>query len=340
MNRKLKKLIEKKGKLFEQTYEIIDGFLIKIYSDSEKGTMRNYFSQQMIITKENAKGKKYVIYNISNDLSLEASFAVTERMKRLEKGYYNLHHFGSPIKFFIEDEEYYFQGNVKDCNIAIWTFFIKWLLTFEIGYSDLHLKGTGISHENKGILFIGDKGAGKSSFIYELSKRKKVKMIANTHILIDNKLNMQGVYSKINFRENMAQNIKNDNLKMKNYIINGCTNIDPDILGYERIKECKIDKIVFYQYNEGGKCEIENIDEEKMTTLIRTYAYGLNFYALRTDLMDYCNRNVLEVSSKLMKDENVIKQLVHNTRCFIANIDVYNEKVWSTVLSFLSNTGE
>lgn len=326
--------------LNRRVYELIPGNYVVIYSDSIKGLMGNYFSKQIV--KEdisdlfNDQMVTY-IYNLSEAYSLENSIEESDRSKKMKKGYYNLHHFGESIEYRHIGRTFYFVGHVKDCNVAIWSFCVKWICSLGVDESLLHLKATGINLNGCNILLIGDKGAGKSTFVYELSKRiiGSIGLLANTHVLVDEDRKAMGVYSLINFRKNVAEEIQHEKKIMQDKVIKGCTNIDPTDLGYERIKDCKFDKIIFYRYNKTGTFKMEKLSKEEMEALVLLYSYGIQFYSLRTDVMDFYNGDWKKTVQKFERDKKRIKELVAECDSYTLSFDSYTETYWNELIKEL-----
>lgn len=323
--------------LNKRIYEILPGCFIVVLSDSKKGLMESYFSKSILrdCVSNNAMEQNVIyIYNLSDQYSVEVNDSESDRAKKMKKGYYNLHHFGGAIEYCQLGNVFYFVGYVKDCNVAIWSFCIKWICSLGIGKNQLHLKATGIEYKGNRILLIGDKGAGKSTFVYELSKRLlgPIGLVANTHVLIADDLEGRGVYSSINFRKSVAEKIQEERNILKNKAITGCTNIDPVELGYKRIESCKFNKVIFYQHNTIGKYNMQKISGREMKQLILLYAYGIQFYSLKTDLMELHEGDLGKVVRKADMDEGVIQKMVEECENYTLSFDAYSEDNWDNLL--------
>lgn len=327
----------KELKKYRILYEIYPHSFLEITSDTEKGLMKDFFSSSLISNKNITEKNVCQIYNFSTITCSYENKNKTARIKKLEKGYYNLHHFGDKVIHFVNNNKYYFFGAVKDCNIAIWTFFIKWLVTYKLAFNFVHLKGTVVTYKNNGILVIGDKGSGKSTFVYELTKHSTntIGLLANTHIILQKKCVANGIFSSINFRKSIAQRIKEEHEDLANLEIKGCTNIDPVYLNCKKETQATINKIIFYTHNEDGNCQIQKVSSRDMLNLIYLYSYAISFYSLQNDLTDFCKSQIKDIVKKLNTDAEILNQTVENCQLYSVNFDVFTANNWEKIINIL-----
>ena len=82
-------------------------------------------------------------------------------------------------------------------------------------------------------------------------------------------------------------------------------------------------------------CSIETMTNEEMLMLIQTYAYAINFYSLRTDLMEYYKGNIEYILAKLLRDKLLLQNLLPKAEKYSINMDVYNRSCLDQVLAIL-----
>lgn len=336
-------LLKLGDKEFTKKFFLTNDISIRIFSNVQECLMEDYFSVKSI--GDSLKSSNYDIYIIDqefNDIDIRVKEICKNsslRSKRITNGYYNMHHFGSPACLYIDYEKkrVYILGTLKSCKKIFWSYVIKWILTQETLLKRIHLKGSLLQLGGKGYLIIGGKSSGKSTLIYNLMKKNRnSKFISNTHVLIDKEGIAEGIKSNINFRKNMALKICYENEKLRNKKILGCTNLDPIDLNYEISDKCKVDTIVFYQYNCQNKYTRNGIQKSDMRNLIEMYSNAINVYSLKEDLLDYRQFNIKKVCDDIKSQKECLATIVEHTKNIGITCDCENERCLENICDYFN----
>lgn len=294
---------EKYDALYQSCFEVMSDVAITIKSNLSDCFVKNYLYKEVIP----ASCTKYEIWlldeeecNISQTVK-ELCFNSGMRMKNMTKGYYNLNHCGKAAYLYIDNKinKFFLFGRKEDCKKIFWSYIIKWIIMKEsLEKKYIHIKGSLVNINNKGCLFIGGKGSGKSTLTYTLMKEfRDAQFVSNTHVCLSKNNIGKGVYSCINYRENMARKICEENSHLSPSDIKGCTNFNPYKLMYNMADDCKIDYVIFYQFNTVKNFDTKKIQSIEMFPLFEHYANGINVYQLKDDLIDYYGKNVFDLAN-------------------------------------------
>lgn len=303
--------------LLNANYNLFDDIGLSIYSNNQDALMGKYFSKSNNISDCIIEKKRFYkifiidINYIDIDKEIKDLCNYNSRSKHIQRGYYNLHHFGTNLCFFEHKNEFYILGNYKDCEKVFWSYLIKYIISVEcICKGMLHLKGTGININGKGYLIIGPKGSGKSTFINQcISNDKNIRYLANTHCIVTKDLVVYGVNSNINFRKDMLLKLKTDYTFLNSMEIKNCMNIDPIDLGYNIIPFMKLSGIIAYSYNYSNKFIMKEMYSDDMVQYIRLFAEAENVYGIHNDLYYRFNYQYIKYAKMLnsMLDDTVSK---------------------------------
>lgn len=324
----------------QKSYRINNDIRIDIISNIQKGLLEKYFFENG--SKETNNIRRFTIYNIDDDFDnipdeiKELSLSNGLRAKRIQSGYYNLHHFGTKICFIEQDETFYIFGKISDNNKLIWSYLIKMILAkYSMESGILHLKGTVIKVKEKGLLIIGDKASGKTTLAYNILKNAvDGEFLTNTHVMIKDNY-AAGIRSKINFRKSIVENIQKIDKKLLNLEVKGCMNISPLDLDYKIIDKCKIDYVIFYRYNESGKLNFIDLDKNEMKVLIQTFAEADNVYGINGDVNKLYHNDIKKFAKYKLNKEIMIENLVNNAKSKFLSMDIYSDNLIDNIEELL-----
>lgn len=316
-----------------QFIKLLEGLTIKIVTNNNYGRAQSYFSNVLYSnTNDNAD---YIIYNIEDSLvnipiELRDFYKNKSlRNKRMQSGYYNLNHFGSPIFFAREKNTYVLIGNIKDTTQTIWSFVIKEILTqYSIKNAMLHLKGSLIEKNHKGLLIVGDKNSGKSTLTYKLMKSNLgFKFVANTHILVDDDLNCYGIKSNINLRKDMIKSLNIIEENQLNIEEGKCVNIDPVELHYELSQNVKLEHVIYYSCNKEDKIINKQLSLEEGLIMMNAFSESIRVYNLESDIFEYFHKDTAKFCETIKNIDAKIKNIIASKGMIYFSFDMLGENV-------------
>ncbi|GAA3112120.1 FomB family phosphonate monophosphate kinase [Streptosporangium carneum] len=256
------------------------------------------------------------------------------RAKRFRTGYYLNHVFGEPAYLITEGTRSYVFGHRLER--TVWPYFVKRILTdFAVDNGYLHLKSGAFTLDDGGAtLLVGPNGGGKTVFLTQACLNG-ARFLTNTHLLVRDGV-AYGVPSAVRVRRDAFFGELIDRHRLTKHVESGDYVAGPELLFPGRpVDSAPIRNVVITDHNPSGRRGIEEMSPRQAEMFLDQFAFAMNAYGLKDDLMTHCGGDVRRFTGSLETMRRQLAETVGGARCLRVNVDMRDEVSRAEVLKEL-----